>query len=71
MALCEIDCILIKQGKKTLFCYRDGDFAEEVFISIKDKPEKAYAAMIQGMSKYRQSDRAWQLFEEAKRKNTY
>lgn len=50
-----------------IFC-RDGGFAEELFISI-DKPDsKAYSAIIQGMAKYGQADRAYQLFEEAKEK---
>lgn len=49
-------------------CYRDGGFAEELFISI-DKPDsKAYSALIQGMAKYGQADRAYQLFEEALQK---
>lgn len=50
------------------FVQRDGGFAEELFISI-DKPDsRAYSAIIQGMAKYGQADRAYQLYEEAREK---
>jgi pentatricopeptide repeat domain-containing protein 3 len=52
-----------------LLCNRDGDLAEEIFNSFENKTAEAYCAMIQGMTKYHQVDRAYQLFEETKQKN--
>ncbi|XP_018331049.1 protein PTCD3 homolog, mitochondrial [Agrilus planipennis] len=54
-----------EQFKKT---WKDGGLAEEVFISIENPPAEAYSAIIQGMAKYYQADRAFELFEEAKGK---
>ncbi|KAF2888832.1 hypothetical protein ILUMI_17341, partial [Ignelater luminosus] len=42
--------------------------AEEIFISIDNPGAKAYSAVIQGMAKYGQNDRAWQLFEDSQQK---
>lgn len=43
--------------------------AEAVFISIDNPGSAAYCTLIQGMAKYCQVDRAWQLYEETKQKN--
>ncbi|XP_018570454.1 protein PTCD3 homolog, mitochondrial [Anoplophora glabripennis] len=57
--------------------WKDGSLAEEVFISIENPTGETYSAIIQGMSKHFQVDRAHQLFEEAQEKgivlstNTY
>ncbi|KAJ8928158.1 hypothetical protein NQ314_019305 [Rhamnusium bicolor] len=57
--------------------WKDGNLAEEIFISIENPTAATYSAIIQGMSKYFQVERAWQLFEEAQQKglvlstNTY
>ncbi|XP_057651998.1 protein PTCD3 homolog, mitochondrial [Diorhabda carinulata] len=57
--------------------WKDGSFAEELFQSIKTPTAETYSAIIQGMCKYFQADRAWKLFEEAQKKgfvlttNTY
>lgn len=51
-----------------MYLNRDGGFAEELFISIENPDSKAYSAIIQGMAKYGQADRAYQLFEEARQK---
>lgn len=51
--------------------------AEEIFISMKTPTAAAYAALIQGMCRYFQAERAWQLYEESQTKglllntNTY
>ncbi|KAF5301509.1 hypothetical protein FQR65_LT08812 [Abscondita terminalis] len=49
--------------------WKDGDLAEEIFISFDNPSAEAYSALIQGMAKHGQVDRAWQLFEEALSKN--
>lgn len=49
-------------------CFRDGSFAEEIFIGLENPSAENYSALIQGMAKYYQVDRAWQLFEEAQQK---
>ncbi|KAL3265472.1 hypothetical protein HHI36_009676 [Cryptolaemus montrouzieri] len=65
------------KGERQRKTWKDGAFAEEIFISIKEPNAEAYSAIIQGMGKYYQIDRATQLFEEAKQKgltlnvNTY
>ncbi|XP_028132318.2 protein PTCD3 homolog, mitochondrial [Diabrotica virgifera virgifera] len=57
--------------------WKDGSFAEELFQSLENPTAESYSAMIQGMSKYFQVERAWKLFEEAQQKglvlspNTY
>ncbi|KAB0802204.1 hypothetical protein PPYR_04390 [Photinus pyralis] len=48
--------------------WKDGSFAEEVFISFENPGAEAYSAIIQGMAKYGQIDRSAQLFEEAQNK---
>ncbi|CAH1176490.1 unnamed protein product [Phaedon cochleariae] len=48
--------------------WKDGSFAEELFISIENPTPEAYSAIITGMTRYYQVDRAWQLFEEARQK---
>ncbi|XP_063930693.1 small ribosomal subunit protein mS39 [Zophobas morio] len=52
--------------KKT---WKDGDLAEQIFTKMTPKTPESYCAIIQGMSKYRQMDRAVQLFEEAQKSN--
>ncbi|XP_076260003.1 small ribosomal subunit protein mS39 [Rhynchophorus ferrugineus] len=48
--------------------WKDGNIAEEIFISIDNPTADAYSAIIQGMAKYFQVDRANQLYEEALQK---
>ncbi|XP_030751903.1 protein PTCD3 homolog, mitochondrial [Sitophilus oryzae] len=48
--------------------WKDGHVAEEIFISIDNPTAEAYSAIIQGMAKYFQVDRANHLFEEAQQK---
>ncbi|XP_066156302.1 small ribosomal subunit protein mS39 [Euwallacea fornicatus] len=48
--------------------WKDGNVAEEVFKSIENPNAEAYSAIIQGMAKFNQSSRAYQLFEEAQQK---
>ncbi|XP_066247105.1 small ribosomal subunit protein mS39 [Euwallacea similis] len=48
--------------------WKDGSVAEEVFKSIENPNAEAYSAIIQGMAKFNQSSRAYQLFEEAQQK---
>ncbi|XP_005177751.1 small ribosomal subunit protein mS39 [Musca domestica] len=45
--------------------WKDGDLAEQVFNEIEPKTPQAYAAIIRGMAKYYQADRAYALFQEA------
>lgn len=47
---------------------RDGGFAEELFISVDNPDSRAYSAIIQGMAKYGQAERAYQLYEESRQK---
>ncbi|KAJ8979588.1 hypothetical protein NQ317_019476 [Molorchus minor] len=57
--------------------WKDGSFAEELFIGIENPTAETYSALILGMSKHFQVERAYQLFEEAQQKglilstNTY
>ncbi|XP_050305305.1 protein PTCD3 homolog, mitochondrial [Anthonomus grandis grandis] len=48
--------------------WKDGAVAEEIFISIDSPNAETYSALIQGMVKYNQAARAYQLFEEAQQK---
>ncbi|KAK9871049.1 hypothetical protein WA026_010007 [Henosepilachna vigintioctopunctata] len=57
-----------KGDKKQRKTWKDGAFAEEIFISVKEPTSETYSAIIRGMLKYYQVDRATQLFEEAKQK---
>lgn len=49
--------------------FRDGGLAEEIFISIENPTAETYTTLIQGMTKYFQVERAWELFQEAQQKN--
>ncbi|KAJ8922045.1 hypothetical protein NQ315_008686 [Exocentrus adspersus] len=57
--------------------WKDGNLAEEIFISIENPTAEAYSTIIQGMTKHFQVTRAWELYEEAQNKglvlstNTY
>lgn len=48
--------------------WKDGLLSEEIFISIDNPSAEAYSAIIQGMTKFGQVDRAWQLFEDSQKK---
>ncbi|KRT86915.1 hypothetical protein AMK59_334 [Oryctes borbonicus] len=48
--------------------WKDGAIAEEIFITIDNPGSIAYSALIQGMTKYYQVDRAWQLFQDSQEK---
>lgn len=58
----------MKSKERQRKTWKDGCFAEEIFISIDNPGPEAYSAIVQGMTKYGQIDRAWQLFEEAQNK---
>ncbi|EEZ97978.1 small ribosomal subunit protein mS39 [Tribolium castaneum] len=59
-----------QKGKEKLRkTWKDGDFAEQLFMNLPNKTPEAYCAIIQGMAKYYQVDRAVQLFEEAQQNN--
>ncbi|XP_075165781.1 small ribosomal subunit protein mS39 [Haematobia irritans] len=45
--------------------WKDGELAEQVFNEMEPKTSQAYAAIIRGMAKYYQADRAYALFQEA------
>ncbi|XP_013102419.2 small ribosomal subunit protein mS39 [Stomoxys calcitrans] len=45
--------------------WKDGELAEQIFNEIEPKTTQAYAAVIRGMAKYYQADRAYALFQEA------
>lgn len=51
--------------KKT---WKDGDLAEQLFNEIEPKTPQAYAAIIRGMAKYGQAERAYALFQDATEK---
>uniref|UniRef100_A0A1A9V273 Small ribosomal subunit protein mS39 n=1 Tax=Glossina austeni TaxID=7395 RepID=A0A1A9V273_GLOAU len=51
-----------ERNRKT---WKDGDLAEQLFHEIEPKTEKAYAALIRGMAKYFQAERAYALLQEA------
>ncbi|KAM7346077.1 small ribosomal subunit protein mS39 [Cochliomyia hominivorax] len=48
--------------------WKDGDLAEQIFNEIEPKTANTYAAIIRGMAKYYQADRAYALFQEATEK---
>ncbi|CAN7988894.1 unnamed protein product, partial [Ixodes hexagonus] len=48
--------------------FRDGGLAEQVFDSMESKDNRAYAALIQGMAKHFQVDKAYELFKEMQSK---
>lgn len=45
--------------------WRDHDLAEQLFAEIEPRTAASYAAIIRGMAKYCQVERAWSLFQEA------
>uniref|UniRef100_A0A1A9X4T6 Small ribosomal subunit protein mS39 n=1 Tax=Glossina brevipalpis TaxID=37001 RepID=A0A1A9X4T6_9MUSC len=45
--------------------WKDGDLAEQLFNEIEPKTGKAYAALIRGMAKYFQAERAYALLQDA------
>lgn len=45
--------------------WHDHDLAEQLFAEIEPRTERSYAAIIRGMAKYCQVERAWSLFQEA------
>ncbi|XP_030371192.1 protein PTCD3 homolog, mitochondrial [Scaptodrosophila lebanonensis] len=45
--------------------WKDGDLAEKLFAAIEPKTPQSYAALIRGMAKYHQCERAYALFQEA------
>nr|CAD7201210.1 unnamed protein product [Timema douglasi] len=48
--------------------WKDNGVAETVFRSIEPSTSAAYCALLQGMTRHYQVDRAWQLFEEMNHK---
>ncbi|KAH8320055.1 hypothetical protein KR074_012430 [Drosophila pseudoananassae] len=63
-----------ERGGKT---WKDGDLAEKLYAEIEPKTPQSYAALIRGMAKYLQCERAFALLQEAAEKriqldtNTY
>ncbi|XP_063221190.1 small ribosomal subunit protein mS39 [Bacillus rossius redtenbacheri] len=53
------------QHRKT---WKDNGLAETIFNSLQEKKPEAYCAVIQGMVRFFQVDRAWQLYEETQAK---
>ncbi|XP_034478061.1 protein PTCD3 homolog, mitochondrial [Drosophila innubila] len=57
--------------------WKDGDLAEKLYAAIEPKTPQSYAALIRGMAKYLQCERAFALLQEANEKqlqldtNTY
>lgn len=45
--------------------WRDNDLAEQLFADIQPPTLESYAALIRGMARYCQVERAWSLFQEA------
>lgn len=50
--------------RETRKSWKDGGLAEQVFNSMENKDAKAYAALIQGMAKHYQVDKAYEMFQE-------
>lgn len=50
--------------RETRKSWNDGGLAEQVFNSMENKDAKAYAALIQGMAKHYQVDKAYEMFQE-------
>lgn len=48
--------------------WKDGSLAEEIFNNMEKADGVAYSALIQGMAKYYNVEKAWHLYEEAKQK---
>lgn len=49
--------------------WRKDNLADKIFDEMKEKDSKAYCTLIQGLCKYYQSNRAYNLYEEMKEKN--
>nr|XP_014101005.2 protein PTCD3 homolog, mitochondrial [Bactrocera oleae] len=54
-----------ERNRKT---WKDGELAEQLFGEIEPKTAQSYAALIRGMSKYFQAERAYALLQEATEK---
>ncbi|XP_054739891.1 protein PTCD3 homolog, mitochondrial [Anastrepha obliqua] len=48
--------------------WKDGDLAEKLFGELEPKTPQSYAALIRGMAKYYQAERAYALLQEATQK---
>lgn len=48
--------------------WKDGELAENLYAAIEPKTPQSYAALIRGMAKYLQCERAFALFQEATEK---
>lgn len=53
------------RGERQRKTWRDHDLAEQLFADIEPRTVHSYAAIIRGMAKYCQVERAWSLFQEA------
>lgn len=51
--------------------WRDDSLAMTIFNKMSVKDNRAYAAMIRGLGKYFQAERAWALYEEMREKNLH
>ncbi|KAK7874266.1 hypothetical protein R5R35_006301 [Gryllus longicercus] len=58
-----------KGREKLRKTWKDNSLAEKIFLSFEQKDSKAYSAIIQGMTRYCQAERAWKLYEECLEKN--
>ncbi|XP_064473194.1 small ribosomal subunit protein mS39-like [Ornithodoros turicata] len=54
--------------RETRKTWKDGGLAEEIFNSMENKDSRAYSALVQGMAKYFQVDRAYATFKEMQEK---
>lgn len=55
--------------KQKISSWTDGGFADKLFASMDPKTDAAYNAIIRGKAKYNQAVKAYELFEEALKKN--
>ncbi len=56
----------VAEGRKT---WKDNGFAEQLFNSINDKTSETYCALIQGMAKHLQTERAYFFYELMRENN--
>jgi len=52
------------QANELHYCSRDNGLAESVFRSLDSPGSAAYCTLLQGMTRFHQVDRAWQLYQE-------
>ncbi|CAG2162312.1 unnamed protein product [Oppiella nova] len=53
-----------KESERLLVVWKDNGFAEQLFDSIAEKTSETYCALIQGLAKHSQSQKAYQYYRE-------